>query len=265
MREKILLGIAVFVLAGIMVPMPLASADDNDTVCSGFIIGGEFDNVIVNPGDSCTMDGSTINGDFIANGAVNIVLFEFMDPMTVGGNIQIRESTGFTRITDADVGGNIQIEKSQSSDHFILVTNNNVGQNIEVKDSQASFISISGNTLGGGNIILEKNTVFDDDDMGMAAIIVSSNSFSSGNIKVVENTATATGGMGIGNIRIANNGSSESGPQNIEVEKNTASDPGGGTINVSGNFAEENVKCFENSPAPTASVNTGKLEGQCAP
>ena len=231
---------AIPVLASILILGAVGFSQDvfaDDTVCDGILTAAEgpYDNVVVNPEDSCTVEaGTTINGNFQAVEAVDIVI---RGSIFIGGNVQINESTGIIRIergtivgdlqiqestavlvfiTRESVGGSVQIEKHNSPSASLIVSSNVVGENIQVTETDTARVSIFRNTLTAGNISVLKNTI----DGCCATILVQGNRLSGidANIVVQENFVRATTGSAGAFIRVEGNLLTG----DIHMEKNTA-------------------------------------------
>jgi len=258
MRAKTIILSAITITAILAVLLPFTpQASAGDTACSGTlpVAGSPYDNVVVNSGDSCTVGGGiTINGNFQANGAVDVTISGFPSPTTIGGDVQITESTGNTLIQLVSVGGSIQIEKNQSPTGTISVNRNTVGNNIEVNDNEAREIRISSNNFNSGDIIVLKNTVDITQDRARSIIDVSSNSPQ--NIIIQENTVKATG-TSSASVGITASRNTVTG--NIQLVKNTGIADGVRFSNIvqigvfSNSFSSGNIQILDNTASATSS------------
>src|SRR5687768_14546711 len=67
----------------VFVGVPMAAADDGDTVCVGVLLPGTYENVVVPPGLACFIAGSTINGNIKNYGDLRVEA-----PTTIRGSIE---------------------------------------------------------------------------------------------------------------------------------------------------------------------------------
>ncbi len=140
---------------------------------SGIGPGEEVDNVKVVAGSACVIMGATVNGNIQTDetGAILEILAapggpDGFIPTIVKGDIQVVEADSVS-ISDAEVDGNIQIEKSAGAG--IVVSDSVVAGDVQLKDNDASFITVLTNTTD-GNIQAEDNTA-----SGAGGINISSN------------------------------------------------------------------------------------------
>lgn len=142
---------------GVLLAGP-ASADN--TICTGTIIGGTFDNVIVPSGATCFLIDTTVEGSVKAENASNLLAIVggsvggdvqtdgasrvFLGRGTqVTGNVSIEGATlvGIGRGTGITIGGNLQVEENEQ----VIITDNRVGGNLQAEENGS--VGISGNTI----------------------------------------------------------------------------------------------------------------------
>jgi len=141
---------------------------DNDvTTCMGGSdtpLSGIHDNVIVPSGASCAIlpdtlitgnlkvkrggevssFGATIDGNVQSVGGVDIVI----QGGTVGGDVQIKKSTGRVNVDGVSIGGYLKIKGSTGN--LIDVFFNTVGGDLQLVKNRITLVPfISGNTIGG--------------------------------------------------------------------------------------------------------------------
>ena len=151
---------------------PQAKADT--TNCTGFIggFGITFDNVVVPSGSTCvllagtvvtgnvdvesgsvfsTFSGSvSIGGNVQADGATTVSIV----CSTVNGNVHIKQSAGFQRITGSTIGGNVEIEQSSTS----IIVGPSPGLGASPGCGGAGVpVPFGGGNFVGGNVKLENN------------------------------------------------------------------------------------------------------------
>lgn len=114
------------------------------TVCYGRTLSGEYDDVTVPEGATCTLDGARVLGDVKADGAAATIVAN----TTISGNLLIRGTKGLS-VSDSEVGGDATIEDNDGPLTFIsttvagrLILRNNNGP---VPDS----VNVLGNTVEG--------------------------------------------------------------------------------------------------------------------
>jgi len=237
-----------------MILLPYApQAEAGVTACSVILTsaGGPYNDVIVNPGDSCFVeDGTIINGNFEAIGAVDI--FMFGPSITIGGAVEIKESTGNTFVFEVSVGESIKVEKSVAPLGVIFLVDNTVGKDIQVLDNEILRIDIRSNVFNSGDIIVLKNTSSPFD----ATIFRIISNISPQNILVQDNTLfSSIAAFASASIIVDRNQDVEG---NIIVEKNTLNSDTGtrGSTDISifaNTFSSGNIQVQANSLTTTVS------------
>jgi hypothetical protein len=125
--------------------------------CNGTFNGGTYKSVRVHKGADCTLIGATVILGVQAKDAASVQLIS----TTVGHNINIRGTTGLTKIgpancgIDPTVGNNVMVRESHDvlicqvhAKNNIMVTGND-GQ-ITVRDSRAGNIMVNHNKAWAG-------------------------------------------------------------------------------------------------------------------
>jgi len=239
------------ILAMILLPFT-PQAEAGVTVCSGTLteVGGPYNDVIVNPGDSCFVESETIiNGNFEAIGAVDIVMFG--PSITIGGAVEIKESTGNTFVFGVSVGESIKVEKSVAPLGLIVIEDNTVGKDIQVLDNEILRMAISSNVFNSGDIIVLKNT-----SSPFASVFNIRSNISPQNILVQDNTLfSSIPEFASVSINVDRNQDVEG---NIIVEKNTLNSDTGtfGSTRISilaNTFSSGNIHVQANSLTTTVS------------
>jgi hypothetical protein len=135
----------------------VSGVSGSDTECRGNLIGA-FDNVVVPPGEVCSLTNSVVKGNVKA--LENSVLI--MDNDQVGGSIEGDKADNVT-VFSSVVQGNIEIKDTPLIGEPGHVTGANV----------------VGTTLPNGNIVIEKNSA--------SEMVITDNILKKGSMKVEEN------------------------------------------------------------------------------
>ena len=166
---------SILLLAIVTPSAPLVSAANIE--CTSDIESGTFDdNVVVPEGETCglyALTGDiTINGNLtVEKGATLLIIGEHygysvtitgnikaddaervsINGVSVGGNIQVKNTQSGVDLSNSNVVGNVQISDNL---HFYSVVTSNIGGNLQVmKNSSdltsAYYFNFAGNTVGG--------------------------------------------------------------------------------------------------------------------
>ncbi len=147
-----------------------ASAEERR--CTGTIGSTTLDNVKVPAGETCTLNGTTVQGTITVNRNAKL----FANGVKVVGNIQ-GENARLVEVRGGRVGGSIQVV--QGARGFIK----NVRVNADILfDDQSGTVKVLSNDVG-GNIQLFQNT----------GGVVVRNNVVDGNLQCKENTPAPTG------------------------------------------------------------------------
>ncbi|MDQ4038573.1 MAG: hypothetical protein M3313_09550 [Actinomycetota bacterium] len=216
------------------------------TECTGTITGGTTGSLIVPEGETCTLEGvtvngnirieaggalitddSTINGNVRGNGARTVQLID-TDVVGTGttGNITLTGTTGKIVIgsegcrVDPAVGNNITLIDNEGNISICYMT---VGETINVQGTDDGRIGIHNNTVG-NSLIVQDNTG--------------------------------------ARITLTNNNVGVSGGGSINVDNNTTTLK----LNLTNNHSANALNCTGNVLPPTGSGNTADNggHGQCA-
>jgi hypothetical protein len=236
----LVLAAAALALVGLRA-QPAQAQSSGDFQCTGFVLGGVYQNVVVPPGASCDMIGSTVNG-----------------------NVKALQDSRLSLHT-ATIQGNVQGDKAAT----VLVLFSTVRENIEIRDGAIdnpgdTEVGICGTTVLVGNVHIEKMTgqvvvggvdpdpsLFNQNPtlIKFAAPPFRSiyfcnvgNNIQRGSLFLQENVInpdTQTPDFGVYNNRVGL--TDESG--NLQAFKNT----GTGVKDVEGNNVAENIQCKENA------------------
>ncbi len=173
--------LATLLMLGMLGTIQVARADE-DTECDGLLPAGTYDNVVVLEAKSCEINGGVvITGNFQAQKADSIIIGGAGN--SVGGNVEIQESTGTIEIKSLTVVGNIKVEKGTGGSDFVDLTNNKVTGNIDVIENESyDLIIVDFNVAD--NIKVEKNK---------ATRINIQNNDALGNLECKENDAVPSG------------------------------------------------------------------------
>jgi hypothetical protein len=164
------LAVALFLVWGV-VQAPVARAAG--TECNGTMRGDNvvLENVKVPPGASCTLDGVTVNGNVVADGATGLTITN----STVKGDVKVTNSTGNIIIEeDTKIYGNVSLKDNMDVSITIVnstlkavgndkpgnleivnctgeisVENNDIAGNESFIDNTAQPLNIVGNKIGG--------------------------------------------------------------------------------------------------------------------
>jgi hypothetical protein len=225
--------VGAMLMSAALVVLLASNAEANDTLCTGTMTGGTFDNVVVPPGATCVLIEATVLGNVKALEDSRLRI-DFSD---IGGNVE-GDKADVVQISVSDVRGQISIKEGGPA----------VGPdpNFQVCGFGMGFttceVVIAGGNVFFGGIQVEKTvgTVL------IAGVRVG------GNVKVEANVVAAPEILFLQNNIVHGN---------FEVFKNT----GDGNKFVLGNTVQQSLQCFENEPPFLASGNTaGNAQGQCA-
>lgn len=256
----------------------------SDRECVISLPAGDYQNVIVPEGQTCTINSSRIFGNIkvLAGAALTAT------SNSVSGSIQADKAIT-VHVHGGRVDGGIGIFDGLGGPITLYdysIQNVTVTRDIHLSKNRGSII-VYGNTLPTGNITVSENQIPLGTDMNIQANTIAGDihviknnrlplgSETGGNIIVLNNIIplgnplVATSGKG--NIKVEDNfvasGNSiivqnNSIPQNLQVFKNEG--PGHKFVNL--NSASESVQCFENALPFVGTPNTApKKEGQCVP
>ncbi len=266
-----------------------------DTLCTG-ALGSVTVVGNVSAGPGCDLTGTTVIGNvkvgqggslFIGaaakiSGNVQSKGATFVHIATeggsVGGNVQISNTTEYTFVDFTSVGGNIDVSNSNA---WVWVGRLNVGGNVKLRNNTGSsggngIVVVSGSTVR-GNVDLSNNTASGSDNNQIGVEFSSSTPEAhygtgftgaiGGNVSVQGNTATGGSLTNEVYVVLTKVGG------NLDVHRNSASGPPGAVTDtpVEGNTVRNNLSCKGNTP-PASVVygywgldNTAaKKTGECA-
>jgi hypothetical protein len=274
MRRALLTGLAA--AASMLVAAPAASA--TETVCTGFVEGGTFDDVVVPENSSCLLASSVIHGDVTARRDSGLATVG----TRIGGNV-VGDGADKVEMTEGGfpgesvVGGSIMITggggpsgSAEPTPKVVICGTELPHGDIEVKqlrpsDRGPSSVLIGGrffcgtpeiggagggNTLGTGSIEVSDNTITGSLTVGG---LDSGNELGAGSIEVKRNALGAGAGLFVEHNAVGGN---------LEVAQTTDPDFG---PRITGNSGGGALECFDNiSPQFFGSGNSfPKEEGQC--
>jgi len=129
-------------------PPPGGGGGGDDFVCRSAISGNTYENVVVPDFATCTLDGTTVNGNInVGTGSTLIASDVFVD-----GNVQAEGSTKVTVQENSTVIGDIQVKQGGAA----FVDRVNVDGDIQF-ESNTSDLNASRNVVG-GNIQVFSNS-----------------------------------------------------------------------------------------------------------
>lgn len=159
------------------------ASDDGVTICNGALAPGTYQNVVVSAGAGCTIDGSTITGNFTSDHAGDSVI---LTNSTVRGNVTITnmspnpDRSGILILGDA-ISGNVTVSDNVPEWGLIIGDChpaghpdicNTVGGNVTFNNNapregvgRVDLNVIGGNLVGTGNsfygnvLVVDANTV----------------------------------------------------------------------------------------------------------
>jgi hypothetical protein len=230
--KGITLVAAVFMSAALVVLLP-ATAEANDTECTGTMTGGTFDNVVVPPGATCVLINATVLGNVKALEDSRLRI----DFGNIFGNVE-GDKADVVQIFVTDVRGQISIKEGGPA----------VGPapEFQVCGNGMDFTTCEVAIIGGSNVFfggiqIEK----------MVGTVLIAGARVRENVKVEANVIAAPEILFLQNNRVSGN---------FEVFKNT----GNGNKQVLGNNVHQSLQCFEHDPPFFAAGNiAGNAQGQC--
>jgi hypothetical protein len=220
----------------VLVVAPGAAADD--TPCIGAVTG-THDNVVVPPGQTCTLSAATVLG-----------------------NVKALQDSSLL-VTGSNVRGDVQGDKAD----IVQVFNSRVREDITIKEGGPAGVLPPGfffcipatgptspceavvlsSTIEEGNVQIEKTQ---GDTVVRASGLLSLNPIR-GNVLIYENSVAANEFISIDDNTVE---------QNMQVFKNK----GPGAKFVVSNTVRENLQCFENETPFTGGGNVARqVQGQC--
>jgi hypothetical protein len=170
--KVIRMAAAATMMASVLV-VGAGTASAEERRCTGRIGATTVDNVKVPAGETCTLDGTTVQGTVTVNRNATLNAIG----ARVIGNIQ-GENARRVEVRRGRVGGSIQVVQGRSG----LIKNVRVNADI-LFDDQNGRVVVRGNTVG-GNIQLFQNT---------GGVVVRDNVVD-GNLQCKENSPAPTGG-----------------------------------------------------------------------
>jgi hypothetical protein len=142
--------------------------------CNGTIGAAEVDEVEVPSGATCTLEGTTVNG----NVSVDVRGTLIAHGVDVDGDVEA-EGAAVVEVTgNSSIGGNLQVQQGGSS----TVTNTKIDGDLELKE-QSGQLQAAGNIIS-GNVEADSNS---------GGLTVSSNRIG-GDLKCEDNSPAANGG-----------------------------------------------------------------------
>jgi hypothetical protein len=233
---------AIVLMSAAVVLVSPPTAEANDTECVVALPPATYDNVVVPPGATCSLVGSTVLG-----------------------NVKALEKSQLV-IRNSNVRGNVHGDKAD----VVQVIESRVRESISIKEggpAAATTVPTGGFFCGAlGNpcevfisgTIVEEGEVQIEKMVGSVAVqqlivLLGPGEVQKGNIKVEDNRIPASPEFLEIRYTIA---------QNLQVFKNT----GAGGKFVDNNSVGENLQCFDNEPPFASFNNTARSEeGQCPP
>jgi len=252
-------------LALFLIPYtPQAEAGVFETICSGDLLSGLYNNVQVETGETCSVRpgaviqgdlvggedstialvGATVDGDVTVGTNGRLVAYSSL----IGGDLLVGDGSRVWLGGNNTIGGGIQAENCFSMGMYNL---NPIFADVIFGDVHAdgcNHIRVRNSSIGG--LVDIRNTLF---STTLAGSFVNDNVVIEDNLGTVYRAAQNTVG---GDMTVDNNDTSTS----------VLSIPGF----ISGNFIAGDLECSGNNPAPVAGVTsglngvTGDKFGQCA-
>jgi hypothetical protein len=146
----------------------------SDGVCTGTIGAVTLDELTVPSGASCSLNGTTINGNIDVEGGATLVA----NSISASGNLRGRSVSRVEVLSGSYIGGNLRVDFGGSA----RVASTTINGNLTL-ESNGGGLEISGNQVG-GNVEINMNT-------GGVSII---NNYIGGNLKCQSNSPPPTGG-----------------------------------------------------------------------
>jgi hypothetical protein len=211
-----------------------ASAGPRDTPCVGILAGGVFDNVVVPPGERCTLSNTVVEGDVKARENSQLVI----ENSTIGGNVK-GDRADLVQVHFSVVRGNIDVKKGGPALAPFPVGTLFCGR-LEVDGCEAVVFAT---TVQNGHIKIEQM---------VGDVIITGSQVTKRDVRVKDNLlATSAEFMLIESNEIAGH---------LEVIKNTGSGPKSVHFNAVG----ERIGCLQNGIPFAGGPNVAlKSEGQC--
>lgn len=171
-RLWVFLALSALIGAASLSLVGTSPVNADDVTCDG-VLTGTVDNVVVGPGDTCTLSFTTVNGNVEVRAGANlttivatiegnvtakqanrILLLDRFDPTlgrrvptTIGGNVDIESSVygGLFGARGIVVVGNFTMKNNVGTAAFILST---IGGNLDVENNAQGYL-IERNEVGG--------------------------------------------------------------------------------------------------------------------
>jgi hypothetical protein len=147
---------ALGVSAIALLAAPPAMADDMRCVFPPFVVGGTFDNVVVPPGETCTLIGTEVRGNVKALENSRLNLFS----NSIGGNI-VGDKAESVQSNRGTVGGNILIKEGETNDlviDVVLDQTHVTGGDVQVENMTGDVV-LEGLSVPHGNVKVEDNNI----------------------------------------------------------------------------------------------------------
>jgi hypothetical protein len=134
---------------------PSFQEGSSDFSCSGLVVDGTFQNVLVPSGESCEMFGSTVRGNVTVFEDADLFMSVFEDedfnflPSSVGGNLKALEGAQ-VEVAEISIEGNFEADKAS----LVIIHATEVGGNVVIKGSS----DFGGEGLP-GKIVLSRSEV----------------------------------------------------------------------------------------------------------
>lgn len=274
MARRVLVAATTLLTLGVLVAGASVGWAGGPTRCEGpegpITIKG---NVIAGPG--CNLSGATVEGNVTVEPGGSLKTEEETET-TITGNVQSNKATEIVLLAGGEIGGNVQI-RGTTGESF--VEHSKVRRNITIQNSVASRLEVNLEAVG-GNVQLMNNT-----GSGSEVHVGVFRSTVGGNVLVGNNTliGTISNEVGIfadgsiaGNAQVYNNSATGGSKANevfaetskvgvnLEVRNNTAEGPGSNAVLVIGNTVTNNLACHNDKPPASGSGNTAKHKtGEC--
>ena len=162
MKTKTLLAIlSVATILGIGSVASVQAGAPENIECDGDTLTEVYDNVNVVAGSSCTLNGAVVVGNVQADGATSV----FITGTAVGGDVQIKNSTGGALVVFSSIGGSIQATENGGG---TFVGTNTVFGDVQIEKNGGAINIVGGNTIF-GNLQCKDNAT---DPVGTASNVV---------------------------------------------------------------------------------------------
>lgn len=226
---------AAAALTVLALPAVAAAASPPNLQCNGNYSGGTYGNVTVPAGDTCTLSGTTVQGNATALNGATLTLNYSTSKGTVGGNVLVGSGTDLTVSPSWTVGGTIAAQGAS-----ILVVSG--GTTHDIVSTDTTDLSVSGATIK-GNVVANQTQ-----DFG----VVGDNPVITGDV-TVNATASSAQEFDLDNQLVAGN---------VYITNNSA------PTEIFVNTIRQNLVCTGNTPPPDdfgyGNYVQGRQVGQCA-